>query len=113
MKLDKLRKVLSEMEFFFYLFSYKIVEKNLFEESIYKSTNKNSSILALILSYVKKTCFFLYSVTIKCATKSRSEEGINHCAIKGNETLIYGPLDAFSLQDCQCFGLPRVILRDL
>lgn len=97
----------------FYLFLYKIGEKNLFEESSYKSTNKNSSILALILFYVKKTCFFLYSVAIKCATKSCSEEGINHYTIKGNETLIYGPLDAFSLQDCQCFGLPQVILRDL
>lgn len=104
------------MDFFLFIFTfflYKNGEKNLFEESSYKSTNKNSSILALILSNVKKPCFFLYSVTIKCATKSCSEEGINHYTIKGNETLIYGPLYAFSLQDCQCFGLPEVILRDL
>lgn len=97
----------------FFLPFHKIGEKKLFEESSYKSTNKNSSILALILFDVKKPCFFLYSVTIKCTTKSCSEEGINHYTIKGNETLIYGPLDAFSLQDCQCFALPQVILRDL
>lgn len=92
---------------------YKIGEKKLFEESRYKSTNKNSSVLALILFDIKKPHFFLYNVTIKCTTKSCSEEGINHYTIKGNATLIYGPLDAFSLQDCQCFGLPEVILRDL
>lgn len=97
----------------FFLPLYKIGEKKLFEESSYKNTNKNSSILALILLDVKKPCFFLYSVTIKCTTKSCSEEGINHYTIKGNETLIYGPLDAFSLQDCQCFAVPQVILRDL
>lgn len=97
----------------FYLFLYKTGEKNLFEESSYKSTNKNSSVLALILFDVKTPDFFLYSVTIKCATKSCSEEGINHYTIKGNETLIYGPLGALSLQDCQCFGLPQVIVRDL
>lgn len=98
---------------FFAFFLYKIGEKNLFEESSYKSTNKNSSVLALILFNDKKRCFFLYSITIKWATKSCSEEGINHYTIKGNETLIYGPLDAFSLQDCRCFGLPQVIVRDL
>lgn len=103
----------SHLRWIFFLPFYKIREKKLFEESSYKSTNKNSSILALILLDVKKPCFFLYSVTIKCTTKSCSEEGINHYTIKGNETLIYGPLDAFSLQDCQCFALPQVILRDL
>lgn len=103
----------SHLRWIFFLPFYKIGEKKLLEESSYKSTNKNSSILALILFDVKKPCFFLYSVAIKCTTKSCSEEGINHYTIKGNETLIYGPLDAFSLQDCQCFALPQVILRDL
>lgn len=112
MKLDKLCKVSSEMDFFF-LPLYKTGEKKLFEESSYKTTNKNSSLLALILFDVKKPRFFLYSVTIKSTTKSCSEEGIIHYTIKGNETLIYGPLDAFSLQDCQCFGLPQVIWKDL
>lgn len=97
---------------FFYLCT-KLGRKKLFEESSYKTTNKNSSFLALILFDVKKPHFFLYSVTIKRTTESCSEEGIIHYTIKGNETLIYGPLDTFSLQDCQCFGLPQVILRYL
>jgi len=42
----------------FYLILYKIGEKNLFEESSYKSTNKNSSVLALILFNVKKPVSF-------------------------------------------------------
>lgn len=95
----------------FFLPFYKTGEKKLKSQA----TRAQTRIAVFWLwSFLRlKTRFLLYSVTIKCTTGSCSEEGINHYTIKGNETLIYGPLDAFSLQDCQCFGLPQVIQRDL
>lgn len=63
-----------------------------------RAQTKDSTILPLILFDVKTPSFFLCS-----ATKSCSEGGINHYTIKGNETLIYGPLDAFFTTELPVF----------